>query len=342
MAKTPVRLERSTGGGAYDPTDRQIYFIASNPETLIDARPVNNHMLVAINELDGAGEYRDFEALFAPGFPSGDVLILIDSGIFELAMRHAKIHGLPLDQVLSLAPEEVDGYQVLEEKYLRVVQEREKQLWGYVELDIGGPANKTRTRRRLETLGLAPIPVYHPVNDGWDYFDVLARKYDRIAVGNVVHADGPTRVRLFQSVYERARRYPGLWIHWLGVTPMPWLIAAPSGSCDSSTWLNPLRWPTNDDKCALASMGQLPPSLIHVTGHGKRHPAGASKARLLHGYRAALMEHTWRAMVHGIRDYATNMDAIEIPIRRGRPGANDQAFARRTPKKKPQPGVKKK
>lgn len=337
MGKTPVRRERTTGGGTYEPGERFIYFIASNPDTLIDAREVNNHMLVAVNELDGQAEWDFFNRLFQNDqYATDPLLCLIDSGIFELAMRHAKEHGLPLDQVLSLPPESVDGFPSLEERYLKLIREREKDIWGYVELDIGGAVHKARTRKRLESLGLAPIPVYHPVNDGWDYFDQLARRYDRIAVGNVVHADGPTRVRLFQSVYERARNYPGLWVHWLGVTPMPWLVAAPSSSCDSSTWLNPMRWPTNDDKCALASMGQLPPSLIHITRQGKNHPAGAAKARILHGYRSVLMERQWRQMVEDCYAIGGDPTGIEIPIHRNRPGvaADAVTYGRRTIKKR--------
>jgi hypothetical protein len=44
------------------------------------------------------------------------------------------------------------------------------RLSGYTELDQGGRDHKRRTRTRLHDLGLNPIPVYHPFNDGWDYF----------------------------------------------------------------------------------------------------------------------------------------------------------------------------
>ena len=58
-----------------------------------------------------------------------------------------------------------------------------------VEVDQGGRENKIKTRARLEKMGLRPIPVYHPLNDGWDYFDYLAENYDRICMGNVVNAE---------------------------------------------------------------------------------------------------------------------------------------------------------
>ena len=36
--------------------------------------------------------------------------------------------------------------------------------------------------------GLAPMPVYHPLNDGWDYYDELAGSHDRVCIGNLVQA----------------------------------------------------------------------------------------------------------------------------------------------------------
>jgi hypothetical protein len=48
----------------------------------------------------------------------------------------------------------------------------------------------------LEQMGLRPIPVYHPFNDGWHYFDYLAERYDLVCFDNVVQADRETRKRL--------------------------------------------------------------------------------------------------------------------------------------------------
>ena len=101
------------------------------------------------------------------------------------------------------------------------------RLWGYIELDQGGAVHKRRTRTALEQAGLAPIPVYHPFNDGWDYFDELCARYDRICVGNVVQAPRAIRCRIFATVWERQRAYPDVWIHYLGVTPTPTQIAYP-------------------------------------------------------------------------------------------------------------------
>lgn len=52
MMTTNKRLTR-TGGGLFDPGEENVYFIAANPDTLQYAEPVNNHLLVAVNELEG-------------------------------------------------------------------------------------------------------------------------------------------------------------------------------------------------------------------------------------------------------------------------------------------------
>ena len=79
----------------------------------------------------------------------------------------------------------------------------------------GATSNLTRAARSIsagpgqaESLGLKPIPVYHPLLDGWDYFDELAAQYDRICFGNIVQAPAATRIRLLHTLWERHRRYP--------------------------------------------------------------------------------------------------------------------------------------
>ena len=100
----------------------------------------------------------------------------IDSGVFNLSTRHAAKHDLTMDQALALAPTEIDGFDELFAKYVRLVTELGDKVWGYIEIDQGGKANKIKTRARLEELGLRPIPVYHPFNDGWDYFGEIAAR----------------------------------------------------------------------------------------------------------------------------------------------------------------------
>jgi hypothetical protein len=149
---------------------------------------------------------------------------------------------MSMDVALSLAPEEIDGFDDLFNRYVTLAHKWGDKAWGIVEIDQGGRENKIRTRARLEALGIRPIPVFHCLNDGWDYFQYLADRYDRIAVGNVVQADQATRKRIIATMWERRRSYPDLWIHALGLTPSSLTVSYPMNSCDSSTWVGPTRW----------------------------------------------------------------------------------------------------
>jgi hypothetical protein len=155
-----------TGGGAFDPHEDRIYFIASNVGRLEQASSVHHHLLIAVNEIEAASELRAVE-----GWLKAGKKVFLDSGVFNLAMTHARQHNLSMDAALSTPPEDVDGFDRLFEKYVALVRQMQDRLWGYIEIDQGGREHKIRTRARLEALGLRPIPVYHPLNDGWDYFD---------------------------------------------------------------------------------------------------------------------------------------------------------------------------
>ena len=186
-------------------------------------------------------------------------LVLLDSGIFWLTNRHKRAHRMSMDEALTLAPEDIDGFAELEARYVQLVQRYGDRLWGYIELDQGGAVNKRRTRGRLESLGLAPIPVYHPLLDGWDYFDELAASYDRMCFGNIVQASAAARIRLLHALYERHRAYPDLWVHVLGPDRVDMGLSVPPDSCDSSTWISPLRWlKARTETAMLQRQGDLP------------------------------------------------------------------------------------
>ena len=65
---------------------------------------------------------------------------------------------------MAIAPEEMPKFDRLLTRYIDVVRELEPGLWGYIELDQGGAEGKQRTRAYLESQGLRPIPVYHPLD----------------------------------------------------------------------------------------------------------------------------------------------------------------------------------
>lgn len=227
-----------TGGAQFDPSDRYIYFLASNPIDLTIASSYSRYLLIAVNEIDTPKNEELFNSLVGKGNT-----LFLDSGVFNLAMEHASRHKLSHDEALRTPVDQIDGFANLKEKYIRITAKNEGNLWGYVEIDLGGADQKRKTRAELESLGLRPIPVYHPLNDGWDYFDELAQKYDRICVGNVVQASRYVRLRIMATIFERKRKYPGLWVHLLGMTANEWAYAYPTESMDSSTWLAGVRWP---------------------------------------------------------------------------------------------------
>lgn len=181
-------------GGRWDSATWPVYFLASETGTLDHVHRLHTHLLVAVNELAGEPQLDCVKKFAASGNE-----VLIDSGVYWLSTQHAQAHGLTMDQALALAPEDIDGFVDLYARYVRLVLEIGDRSWGYIEIDQGGRDNKIKTRARLEKKGLRPIPVYHPLNDGWDYFDELASRYDRICFGNVVQADAETRKRLIAT-----------------------------------------------------------------------------------------------------------------------------------------------
>jgi hypothetical protein len=240
-----------TGGGAFDPADRPLYFVAGDPP-----EAHRRYHLTAVNDAMIESDTR--HAIIEP--IERGARLLLDSGIFNLTNRHMHRTGCTMDEALNLPPEDIDGFDTLYRRYIDLVHQFEPQLWGYIELDQGGRDNKRRTRQRLHAEGLNPIPVYHPLNDGWDYFDELAETHDRICFGNVVQAHPGLRVRLLHTMWERRRRYPHLWVHVLGLTANELSASIPSDSCDSSTFSSALRWGNTSTESAYLwrRLGELP------------------------------------------------------------------------------------
>lgn len=233
--------------GNWNPAEKNVYFLAGGQTSvqvmceMVEANPppIPLHMLVATNDFSPASN--EDMALLERCFANG-IRVLLDSGIFWLTNRHKKLHHMTMDDALRLHPSEVQDFDWLWERYTQLGVRYKDELWGIIELDQGGAPRKRETRAKLHDLGIDPIPVYHPLIDGWDYFDELADQYDRICFGNVVQANAATRQRLLVTAYERTRDRPDLWIHLLGYSANEWLHACPVESCDSSSWLTIIRW----------------------------------------------------------------------------------------------------
>lgn len=273
--------------GRWDPQAGPTYFIAGGVGDFKAAWPVGRNLLVAVNALNNGTAMAEVEAMIEAG-----ASVLVDSGIFDLANQHAIKHDLRLEQAFGLAPHQIDGFADLLSKYTDLLTRLGDKVWGYIELDLGGQHRKTETRDRLEAAGLRPIPVFHPYNDAWDYFDHLAERYDRLCIGNLVQAGPADRKRLVATIWERRRRYPDLWIHLLGVTPSSLTLAYPMNSCDSSTWLSGVRWGHLHAAAATQRLWDAGRGFTYdrATSAG----VAGKNAKLLHAYDAAMTTATMR------------------------------------------------
>lgn len=253
---------RRTGGGLFDPDDRGHFFLAAqvtggpNCATVID--PQHRHILVATDTLTNPTRLALLEQLIAEGRK-----VLLDSGVFAFANDHARKTGISPAKAWATPPDQMPGFDKLWDRFINLARTYGDNLWGYIEIDLGGVDSKRRLRTRLEDLGLAPIPVYHPLYDGWDYFDELATTYDRVAWANLTGANlrRNTRVRLLQTAWERHRRHPDLWLHLLGLSPNEWAPGYLAGdSSDSSSWNHGLRYGPGAMRGTthLRSLGALP------------------------------------------------------------------------------------
>lgn len=282
-------------GGAWSADEENIYFIASAASNLDNES--HDHVLIAVNELMTDGQLNIIK-----GFIDDGKSILLDSGIFNLTNEHKRKHGISMNQALALPPDQIDGFDVLYNRYREVIDEIGEQVWGYIELDQGGREQKILTRQKLEKNGYQPMPVYHPLNDGWDYFDYLAERYDRICFGNIVQADLATRLRLIHTAWKRSKKYPKLWIHVLGMTANQWLLALPIKSCDSSTWISSLRWGTLNAPTANAPFSNLDSGYIYRRDVKTDDPRGWDKGNALSAYNAHFRQEVWRAALRDRRE----------------------------------------
>jgi hypothetical protein len=256
--------------GNWDPDKRGLYFLAGSGYTEDDldaAGDCPTRFLLAVNDLVAVntkpGELLGLlDERLARGFD-----VLLDSGVFWLTNQHAREHGVSMDDALGLHPTEIDHFDWLLESYVDICRRYKDRLWGYTEIDQGGAVVKRETRTMLNGLGLNPMPVYHPLNDGWNYFDELASTHDRFAFGNVVQASRKVRARLLATGWERHRNYPDLFIHWLGMTPCDLTVAFPVDSCDSSSWLGVARWGIPASATSMThSKFHTPPEAIYRRG----------------------------------------------------------------------------
>jgi len=283
-------------GGSWDPADRPIYFIAGAEHDVIEGSALHPYVLLALNELPIRDPVGRLDSLLDTG-----AKVLLDSGVFWLAQRHKKAHDLDLYTTLALPPEQLDGWEELWPLYLKVVKACESRLWGYVELDQGGRDRKRDTRQRLHAEGLAPIPVYHPLSDGIEYFSELAEGQDRVCAANLVQTPWRKRRPMLATLAQLRVRHPGLWVHLLGLTPDQFLYALDAcDSADSSTWLRNLRFSEGYRELAAGTtVAMLPVDFKPVLGrrigtHGYDPTCARRTGALMSAVGAAARQRNWR------------------------------------------------
>ena len=298
-----------TTDGAWSPADRHVYFLAGSiaPEM----GELHPFVLAAVNELvqpDGRVK-ADRVDLLADLAASG-ARVLIDSGVFWLTNQHKRAHGITMDEALALPPDEIDGFGWLWDGYLEVHRALRDVAWGFIELDQGGAENKRLTRARLNDLGVNPMPVYHPLNDGWDYFDELASSHDRLCMGNIVQAPAPLRLRLLHTLAERHRLYPDLWVHVLGYTANQWVNGIPVDSCDSSSWLSGRRWAGPKDSVMHRRTFEMDYGWRYRYGADPEDLDGYNRASHLE---VAMMHYQWRGWLHWDQRLRDELDPPAYP-----------------------------
>ena len=305
-----------TGGGRFQTHEKNVYFIACNIANLLQTFDINNHVLIAINEMNQGDDF------LQKIIENPQKKVFVDSGVFNLAMTYARKHKVSHNIGLSMAPDDIDGFQDLFDKYVALLKRYGEHLWGYIEIDQGGRDNKIKTRTKLEALGLRPIPVYHPFTDGWDYFDELATRYDRICFGNIVKANSSERKRFLATAWERKRAYPNLWIHFLGLTPNQWLNALPISSGDSSSWLSSLRWTRFNSYNDGQRVGDFGRGFRYERGADPQSPRGADAAVKLVGYQSRMEMLAWRRHLQSVQELGISLSppyhSKERPLERKR------------------------
>ena len=275
--------------GRWDPSAWPIYFLASTIDHIRMTREQSQHRLMTINDVKS-----DAQLQICVEFMDSGRDLFFDSGIFSLAAAHAAKHDMPLDRAIDMPLDQVDGFDELFACYVDICRRFGAKSWGYVELDLGGKEHKKHTRARCEALGLRPIPVYHALNDGWDYFDELAQQYDRICFGNIAMADQMTRKRLVATAWERRRHYPHLWIHLLGFKPSEFTAAFPANSMDATSWMNHHRFGGQRITTAASSLGMLRPGMNVPVGVGGD---AYLKAMRTGAYEGTILSRTMRNMI---------------------------------------------
>jgi len=138
------------------------------------------------------------------------------------------------------------GEQIDVNEYGRFCLANKSYVRPYANLDVIGDWKGTLVnQRRLESMGLAPMPVFHLATpaEPWGLLDDLCRRYDYFAIGGVATKNfTPSEKRVFLDkcwaiIMRRWTPARPIKVHGFGVTGQRLLEAYPWYSVDSTSWI---------------------------------------------------------------------------------------------------------
>jgi len=148
-------------------------------------------------------------------------------------------HSSDLSFVQSIDVDNNPDIQKYLDEYIAFIHKYEKQLTGYVNLDIIYNAEKSwEIQQYMEKGGVRPIPVFHHGEDfKWLY--KYAEEYDYIGIGGVASGMARTEFEGFCDqcfkIIEKVK--PTLKVHGFAITAVKYMLKWPWYSCDSTSWL---------------------------------------------------------------------------------------------------------
>lgn len=166
------------------------------------------NILIALNYLSERSQ-----ALLA-GTP--DVCFLLDSGAFTAWKK---------------------GKEVQLNDYCRSIETLKVKPWRYFALDkIGDPKGTHENLLELNRRGFKPIPIFTR-GESPDRLDELYTLNDVVGIGGLVGT--PNNKGFVRGIMEKIG---GRRCHWLGFTSHDFMSAYKPFSCDSSSWIAPMRF----------------------------------------------------------------------------------------------------
>lgn len=135
------------------------------------------------------------------------------------------------------------GASVLVDEYAFWLKENTDLIEVYANLDVHGEYEAgDHNQRRMEELGLSPIPVYH-AEFPLSVFEGYAERYPYVGVGGVagMKANANRLMHLFVNLFKIAEQHD-CGLHGFGITAQDMLLNFPWKSVDSSSWSASFRY----------------------------------------------------------------------------------------------------